>query len=151
MVDEPEAIRYHRAFNDILTKNNNVAPKDLEAQIAAWQPSENDLPLEPIEINVGHMCAYLFGETIGQQDEAWCQGQIIGKQTTSFNGVDFVLLDVVILRESLDNPVVIRLAVNADNIDSTIQVNDYIQANIWLQGTIFMENQKKAATNYRAF
>ncbi|QCR84630.1 hypothetical protein FEF33_01070 [Moraxella osloensis] len=151
VVDEPEAIRYHRAFNDILTKNNNVAPKDLEAQIAAWQPSENDLPLEPIEINVGHMCAYLFGETIGQQDEAWCQGQIIGKQTTSFNGVDFVLLDVVILRESLDNPVVIRLAVNADNIDAAIQVNDYIQANIWLQGAIYMENQKKATTNYRAF
>ena len=151
MVDEPQAIRYHRAFNDIFTKNNNVAPKDLEAQIAAWQPSENDLPLEPIEINVGHMCAYLFGETIGQQDEAWCQGQIIGKQTTSFNGVEFVLLDVVILRESLDNPVVIRLAVNANNIDATIQVNDYIQANIWLQGTIFMENQKKTATNYRAF
>ena len=97
------------------------------------------------------MCAYLFGETIGQQDEAWCQGQIIGKQTTSFNGVEFVLLDVVILRESLDNPVVIRLAVNADNIDAAIQVNDYIQANIWLQGAIYMENQKKAITNYKAF
>ncbi|MFO1383083.1 MAG: hypothetical protein U1E92_06280 [Moraxella osloensis] len=69
--------------------------------------------------------------------------KLLAKQTASFNGVDFVLLDVVILRESLDNPVIIRLAVNADNIDSTIQVNDYIQANIWLQGTIFMENQKK--------
>ena len=151
VVDEPEAIRYHRAFNDILTKNNNVAPPDLEAQIAAWQPAEGDLPLEPIEINVGHMCAYLFGETIGQQDEAWCQGQIVGKQATTFNGVNFVLLDVVILRESLDNPVVIRLAVNADNIDPTIQVNDYIQANIWLQAAIFTENQKKKPTNYKAF
>ncbi len=26
-----------------------------------------------------------------------------------------------------------------DNIDAAIQVNDYIQANIWLQGTIFMK------------
>lgn len=151
VVDEPEAIRYHRAFNDILTKHNNVAPADLERQIAAWQPAASDLPLEPIEINVGHMCAYLFGETIGQQDEAWCQGQIIGKQSVSFNDINFVLLDVVILRESLDNPVVIRLAVNADNIDPMIQVNDYIQANIWLQAAIFSENQKKPTTNYKAF
>ncbi|MFO1365641.1 MAG: hypothetical protein U1E91_05785 [Moraxella sp.] len=43
-----------------MTKNNNVAPKDLEAQIAAWQPGENDLPLEPIEINVGHMCLFIW-------------------------------------------------------------------------------------------
>ncbi|MFO1365640.1 MAG: hypothetical protein U1E91_05780 [Moraxella sp.] len=67
----------------------------------------------------------------------------MAKQTASFNGVDFVLLDVVILRESLDNPVVIRLAVNADNIDSTIQVNDYIQATHLATGDYFMENQKK--------
>ncbi|MFO1383084.1 MAG: hypothetical protein U1E92_06285 [Moraxella osloensis] len=62
-----------------MTKNNNVAPKDLEAQIAAWQPGENDLPLEPIGNQRRSHGAYLFGETIGQQDEAWCQGQIIGK------------------------------------------------------------------------
>lgn len=141
VVDNPSAIRYHYAFNDILAKNNNVAPPDLEQQIANWQPEPADLPLEPIQINVGNMCAYLFGDTIGQQDEAWCQGQVIGKQTTQFNGIDFVLLDVVILRESLDNPVVIRMAVNQNDMDSQIEVNDYIQANIWLQGAIFKENQ----------
>lgn len=144
VVDDPEAIRYHRAFNDILAKHNNVAPADLDAQIAAWQPAAEDLPLEPIQINVGHMCAYLFGDTIGQQDEAWCQGQVLGKQFATFNGVEFVLLDVAILRESLDNPVVIRLAVNSAAIPETIAVNDYIQANIWLQGTIFEENQQPA-------
>ena len=147
VVDDPEAIRYHRAFNDILTKNNNVAPADLEAQIAAWQPNADDLPLEPIQINVGHMCAYLFGETIGQQDEAWCQGQIVGQQTAVFNDVNFTLLDVVILRETLDNPVVIRLAVNQSNIDPTIQVGDYIQANIWLQAAIYPENQQAQAAH----
>ncbi|MFW2177838.1 MULTISPECIES: hypothetical protein [unclassified Moraxella] len=141
VVTEPEAIRYHRAFNDILMKNNNVAPADLQAQIAQWQPNAEDLPLEPIEINVGHMCAYLFGDTIGQQDEAWCQGEVLGKQTTTFNGIEFVLLDVVILRESLDNPVVVRMAVNSTAIPEDIVVGDYIQANIWLQGTIFQENQ----------
>lgn len=140
VVDQPEAIRYHRAFNDILAKNNNVAPPDLEAQIAKWQPDPADLPLQPIEINVGNMCAYLFGDTIGQQDEAWCQGQVVGKQVATFKGVEFTLLDVVILRESLDNPVAVRIAVNSNNIGK-VEVNDYIQANIWLQGTIFKENQ----------
>lgn len=141
VVDEPSAIRYHRAFNEILAKNNNIAPKDLEQQIANWQPDPADLPLEPIEINVGNMCAYLFGDTLGQQDEAWCQGQVIGKQSSQFNGIDFVLLDVVILRESLDNPVVIRMVVNQKDMNSHIEINDYIQANIWLQGAIFKENQ----------
>lgn len=141
VVDEPEAIRYHRAFNDILTKHAGKPPIDLEEQIAKWQPEPNDLPLQPIEINVGHMCAYLFGDTIGQQDEAWCQGQIIGKQTTIFNQIAITLLDVVILRESLDNPVVIRLAVNNQSIAKNIEVNDYIQANIWLQASIYQENQ----------
>lgn len=141
VVDEPDAIRYHRAFNDILAKNNNVAPADLEQQIAQWTPSPSDLPLEPIEINVGHMCAYLFGDTIGQQDEAWCQGQVLGKQSTVFNGIAFELLDVAILRESLDNPVVIRMAINHSAIAEPINVSDYIQANIWLQGMIFAENQ----------
>ena len=145
MVDEPDAIRYHRAFNDILSKNNNVAPVDLEAQIAKWEPTPEDLPLEPIEINVGHMCAYLFGDTIGQQDEAWCQGQVLGKQSTTFNGIEFELLDVAILRESLDHPVVIRMAINQNAIAEPINVNDYIQANIWLQGTIFVENQATAS------
>lgn len=143
VVDEPSAVRYHRAFNDILAKHNNIAPPDLEAQIADWQPNPEDLPLEPIEINVGHMCAYLFGDTIGQQDEAWCQGQVLGKQPATFNGIEFELLDVAILRESLDNPVVVRIAVNHTNIPATIKVGDYIQANIWLQGTIFADNQSK--------
>lgn len=146
VVDDPEAIRYHRAFNDILTQHQGKAPKDLDAQIAAWQPDPADLPLAPVEINVGDMCAYLFGDTIGQQDEAWCQGQVIGKQTVQFNDIDFTLLDVVILRETLDNPVVIRMAVNQDHLPDNIKVNDYIQANIWLQATIFQENQTRSQT-----
>ena len=54
---------------------------------------------------------------------------------------------MVILRETLDNPVVIRLAVNQSNIDPTIQVGDYIQANIWLQAAIYPENQQAQAAH----
>lgn len=143
VVDDPEAIRYHRAFNAIMAQNNGTAPDDLQSQIKAWQPDPDELPLAPIHINVGDMCAYLFGDTIGQQDEAWCQGQVIGKSATTFEGQAFVLLDVVILRESLNKPVVIRMAVNRQDFDDSIQVNDYIQANLWLQGTIYQENQSK--------
>lgn len=139
-VEDPESIRYHRAFNDILTANNGTPPADLQEQIAKWQPDESILPLEPIEINVGHMCAYLFGDTIGQQDEAWVQGQILGKQLTTFNDIPMTLLDVVILRESLDAPVVIRLATKTLGLPK-LEVNDYIQANIWLQAAIYKENQ----------
>lgn len=144
-VEDPESIRYHRAFNDILTQNNGNPPADLQQQIANWQPDESILPLEPIEINVGHMCAYLFGDTIGQQDEAWIQGQILGKQTTTFNDIAMTLFDVVILRESLDAPVVIRLASKTFGLPN-LEVNDYIQANIWLQAAVYPENQapKKA-------
>lgn len=144
-VEDPESIRYHRAFNDILTQNNGNPPADLQQQIANWQPDPSILPLEPIEINVGHMCAYLFGDTIGQQDEAWVQGQILGKQTTMFNDIAMTLLDVVILRESLDSPAVIRMAVPTMGLPK-LEIHDYIQANIWLQATIYKENQypKKA-------
>lgn len=144
-VEDPESIRYHRAFNDILTANNGNPPADLQQQIADWQPDPSILPLEPIEINVGHMCAYLFGDTVGQQDEAWVQGQILGKQLTTFNDVALTLLDVVILRESLDSPVVIRLATQTLGLPK-LEVGDYIQANIWLQAAIYQENQypKKA-------
>lgn len=139
-VEDPEAIRYHRAFNDILTANQGNPPADLHDQIAKWQPDDSILPLEPIEINVGHMCAYLFGDTVGQQDEAWVQGQILGKQLTTFQDVALTLLDVVILRESLESPVVIRMATPTFGLPA-IEVHDYIQANIWLQAAIYQENQ----------
>lgn len=139
-VEDPESIRYHLAFSDIINHNDGNVPPDLQQQIAQWQPDPKDLPLQPIEINVGNMCAYLFGETIGQQDEAWCQGQVLGKQSSDFNGVNMTLLDVAILRESLDNPVVIRVAVNGKQGDS-VAVGDYIQANIWLQAAIYAQNQ----------
>lgn len=139
-VEDPESIRYHLAFSDIINNNDGNVPPDLQQQIAKWQPDPKDLPLQPIEINVGNMCAYLFGETIGQQDEAWCQGQVLGKQSSDFNGVAMTLLDVVILRESLDSPVVIRMAVNDSKLANS-QVGDYIQANIWLQVAIYAQNQ----------
>ncbi|WP_227430818.1 hypothetical protein [Psychrobacter sp. I-STPA6b] len=143
-VEDPEAIRYHRAFNDIVAANNGIPPEDIAEKIKAWQPeskTSND-ELAPVEINLGHMCAYLFGETLGQEDEAWCQGQVLGMQTTTFYEQEITLMDVAILREPDANPLVVRLATPTTNIKGNIAVNDYIQANIWLQAAIYSENQK---------
>ncbi|PNK61423.1 hypothetical protein [Psychrobacter sp. FDAARGOS_221] len=139
-VEDPEAIRYHRAYNDIVAKNNGVIPTDLDQQIEQWQPT-SDEALEPIEINLGNMCAYLFGETLGQEDEAWCQGQVLGKQQQTLYGRELTVFDVAILREPDADPFVVRMATPTNEDTRQIIVNDYIQANIWLQAAIYYENQ----------
>lgn len=137
-VEDPDAIRYHRAFNDIVSKNGGQVPADLDAQIANWQaPSET---LEPVEINLGHSCIYLYGETAGQQDEAWCQGQVLGKSETHFFDKAMTLFDVVILREPNAKPFVVRIATPTTPATQAIAVQDYIKSNIWLQAAIYGAN-----------
>jgi hypothetical protein len=140
VVDDQEAIRYHRAFNDIVAANDGQIPDDLQAQIKSWQPETKE-QMAPVEINLGHMCAYLFGDTLGQEDEAWCQGQVLGKQETLFNGKSIILFDVVILREQDADPFVVRMGAPNTKVTQAIAVNDYVQANIWLQAAIYKENQ----------
>lgn len=140
LVEDPEAIRYHRAYNDILANNNGIAPSNLDELIDEWQP-ETDTPLAPIEINLGNMCAYLFGETLGQEDEAWCQGQVLGKQQETLYDRQLTVFDVAILREPDASPFVVRIATPTTDSVETIQVNDYVQANIWLQAAIYLGNQ----------
>lgn len=141
VVEDPEAIRYHRAFNDIVAANGGQVPNDIQEQINAWQP-DTDEPLAPVEINMGQMCAYLFGDTLGQEDEAWCQGQVLGKQSEQFYGRDLLLFDVVILREPEAQPLVVRIAALQDACNTSIQVHDYVQVNLWLQAAIYQENQR---------
>lgn len=141
VVDDPKAIRYHRAFNDIVASHDGKIPDDIEQQIRDWCP-DTDEPLAPVEINMGHSCIYLYGETFGQQDEAWCQGQILGKSQTDFFGQAVDVFDVVILREE-DTPFVVKIAVLSNDETKALQVHDYIQANIWLQASIYQKTQDK--------
>ncbi|WP_209959006.1 MULTISPECIES: hypothetical protein [unclassified Psychrobacter] len=143
MVEDQEAIRYHRAFNDIVAANDGQVPSDIQEQIKGWQP-ETQEQMAPVEINLGHMCAYLFGDTLGQEDEAWCQGQVLGKQETLFNGKPIILFDVVILREQDADPFVVRMGAVSTAGTQAIQVHDYVQANIWLQAAIYKDNQSTA-------
>lgn len=143
-VEDEEAIRYHRAFNDIVAANDGKVPDDLQQQIAEWQPETKE-QMAPVEINLGHMCAYLFGDTLGQEDEAWCQGQVLGKQQTVFHGKPIILFDVVILREQDADPFVVRIGACETDEIKAIAVHDYVQANIWLQAAIYKENQHEQA------
>ena len=146
IIKDQEAIRYHRAFNDIVAANDGKIPDNLQEQIKDWQPETKE-QMQPVEINLGHMCAYLFGDTLGQEDEAWCQGQVLGKQETQFNGKAIILFDVVILREQNATPFVVRMAAMSTSANKAIQVNDYVQANIWLQAAIYKENQTTATSS----
>lgn len=132
LVEDPEAIRYHRAYNDIVAKNNGVIPADLDKQIDQWQ-ADTDEELAPVEINLGNMCAYLFGETLGQEDEAWCQGQVLGKQQQTLYDRQLTVFDVAILREPDADPFVVRVATPTTESVQKIEVNDYIQANSTLR------------------
>lgn len=143
IVEDPNAIRYHRAFNDIVSANGGRVPADIDEKIRAWQPDDPNTPLAPVEINFGHSCIYLFGETFGQEDEAWCQGQVLGISETSFFGIAIRLFDVVILREPDSEPLVVRIATPATAQNAQINVHDYVQANIWLQVAIYAQNQDK--------
>lgn len=144
LIEDQEAIRHHRAFNDIVAKHDGNIPDDIDDQIRNWQPTDHPagVPFAPVEINLGHMCAYLYGETFGQEDEAWCQGQVLGKSQTEFFGKSITLFDVVILREPDADPFVVRIAAVSNEQTEAIAVNDYIQANIWLQAAIYAANQK---------
>lgn len=136
-VDDPTAIRHHRALNQILAKNNGIAPADLQAQIDAWQPSDAD-DEAPVSLDLSKMAAYLFGEQLGQEDEAWFQGEILGMQQTELFGQLIHLYDVAILKEEQALPLVVRIAC-ADFVlaTKTLQVGDYIRGNIWMQMAIY--------------
>ncbi|VEG13826.1 hypothetical protein [Moraxella cuniculi] len=149
LVEDEQAIRHHRAFHDIVADHQGKIPDNIDELIRNWQPKDAkaDEPLQPVEINLGHMCAYLYGETFGQEDEAWCQGQVLGKSSTTFFGKAITLFDVVILREPDADPFVVRIATPSCATTDSIQVHDYIQANIWLQAAIYGENQNPSPAN----
>lgn len=132
-IDDPAAIRHHRALNAILAANKGKTPANLQEQLAAWQPQspEDELPLT---LDISKMVAYLYGEHIGQEDEAWFQGDIIGKSSSHAFGQDFVVYDVALLREPDTDPVITQLLYAADK--PQFEVGDYVRGNIWLQFTI---------------
>lgn len=130
LIEDPAAIRHHRALNDILMAHQGKTPDNLQALLAEWQP-KNDDDLQPVTVDISKMVAYLYGEHLGQEDEAWIQGDIIGKNHYQFMGKTVIFYDVAIMREESTQPVIVRLINRYD--DAEYQIGDYVRGNIWLQ------------------
>lgn len=135
VVEDPAAIKHHRALNDILASNNGVVPPDLQDQISNWQEKSDD-DKAPVTLDLSKMVAYLYGDNLGQEDEAWFQGEVLGYSQTIFMDKILDLLDVSIIHEQDSNPVVIRLVYLKPESHASFKVGDYIRGNIWLQATI---------------
>lgn len=135
VVDDPASIKHHRALNDILAANNGVAPADVHEQIKAWQPKSED-DKAPVTVDFSKMVAYLYGETLGQEDEAWFQGHIVGKTHMQFKDQEYTLYDVTLIHEDNQEAVIVRVATrNAAHKDFT--VGQYIRGNLWIQANIY--------------
>lgn len=138
-ITDPEAIRHHRALNDVLAANEGNVPDDLQEQLAKWQPKD-EIDTQPVTLNLGKMCAYLFGEHTGQEDEAWCQAEVLGLQNVTIFGKSLYLLDIAVLREENTQAVVVRAVSTVENAPKGLQVGDFIRTNVWIQVKICAKN-----------
>ncbi len=138
IVDDPASIKHHRALNDILSENNGIAPDDLQQQLDAWQPKSED-DKAPVTVDFSKMVAYLYGETMGQEDEAWFQGKVVGKTEMHFMDQTYTLYDVTLILDENQPATLIRIATK-DNLYKNFDIGQYIRGNIWIQANIYAKN-----------
>lgn len=138
LVDDPASIKHHRALNDILTAHNGVAPENLQELINAWKPKTPE-DQEPVTVDFSKMVAYLYGETMGQEDEAWFQGNIVGKTSMTFMDQEYTLYDVTLVLEDHLPAILIRIATQ-NNSYKKFEIGQYIRGNIWIQANIYAKS-----------
>lgn len=138
MVDDPAAIKHHRALNDVLAAHDGVAPANLQELIDAWEPKTED-DKAPLKVDFSKMVAYLYGENVGQEDEAWFQGKIVGKSQTTCNEKNYTLYDVTLLLEDNEEATLVRIASD----DAKFEIGQYIRGNIWIQANIYSKLKQK--------
>ena len=134
VVDDPASIKHHRALNDILAANDGVAPANLQEQIDAWQPKSED-DKAPVTVDFSKMVAYLYGENIGQEDEAWFQGNVVGKTSFEFMNQVYTVYDVTLIHDENQPAILIRL-VTKNPAHQNFEIGQYIRGNIWIQANI---------------
>lgn len=138
VVDDPASIKHHRALNEILSENNGVPPENLQQLIDAWEP-KTDADKEPVTVDFSKMVAYLYGETMGQEDEAWFQGKIVGKTEMQFMEQTYTLYDVTLILDENQPATLIRIATQ-DNLYRNFEIGQYIRGNLWIQANIYAKN-----------
>ncbi|MDQ9020087.1 hypothetical protein RFI02_03090 [Acinetobacter sichuanensis] len=134
IVDDPASIKHHRALNEILSKNNGIAPENLQEQIDAWEPKSED-DKAPVTVDFSKMVAYLYGETLGQEDEAWFQGKVVGKTNMQFMQQNYTLYDVTLILEENQPAILVRIATK-ESAYKDFEIGQYIRGNIWIQANI---------------
>ena len=103
--------------------------------IDAWEPkSEEDTA--PVTVDFSKMVAYLYGETIGQEDEAWFQGNIVGKTSMQFMDQDYTVYDVTLILEENTPATLMRIATRNKQYEN-FEIGQYIRGNIWIQANIY--------------
>ena len=135
VVDDPASIKHHRALNDILAANNGVAPANLQEQIDAWEPKSED-DKEPVTVDFSKMVAYLYGENMGQEDEAWFQGNIVGNTSMSFMDQEYTLYDVALIHDENQEATLIRIATK-NPAYKDFAIGQFIRGNLWIQVNIY--------------
>lgn len=135
IVDDPASIKHHRALNEILSEHNGVAPDNLQQLIDAWEP-KTEADKEPVTVDFSKMVAYLYGETIGQEDEAWFQGKVVGKTEMHFMDQHYTLYDVTLILDEKQPATLIRIATK-DILYKNFEIGQYIRGNIWIQANIY--------------
>ena len=138
IVDDPASIKHHRALNEILSENNGVAPDNLQQLIDAWEP-KTEADKEPVTVDFSKMVAYLYGETMGQEDEAWFQGKVVGKTEMQFKEQTYTLYDVTLILDENQPATLIRIATK-DFLYKNFEIGQYIRGNIWIQANIYAKN-----------
>ena len=138
VVDDPASIKHHRALNDILAANDGIAPANLQEQIDAWEPKCED-DKAPVTVDFSKMVAYLYGEKMGQEDEAWFQGNIVGKTSLEFMDQEYTLYDVTLIHDENQEATLIRIATKDDQYKH-FNIGQYIRGNIWVQVSIHSKN-----------
>ena len=135
IVDDPASIKHHRALNEILAEHNGIAPENLQELINDWQPKTPE-DHEPVTVDFSKMVAYLYGETLGQEDEAWFQGNIVGKSNIQFMQQEYTLYDVTLVLEDTLPATLIRIATQND-LYKNFNIGQYIRGNLWIQTNIY--------------
>lgn len=134
VVDDPASVRYHHALNDILAEHQGVAPDNLQELLDTWQP-KSEADTLPVTVDFSKMVAYLYGETLGQEDEAWFQGKIVGKTAMRFMDQEYTLYDVTLILEENQPATLIRIATKNESYRN-FSIGQYIRGNIWIQAHI---------------
>lgn len=139
IVDDPASIKHHRALNAILSEHNGIAPENLQELINDWQPKTPE-DQEPVTVDFSKMVAYLYGETLGQEDEAWFQGNIVGKTNMQFMQDEYTLYDVTLVLEDHLPAILIRIATK-NVLYKNFNIGEYIRGNLWIQANIYAKKQ----------